>query len=304
MKRKILQKLGHLSWLRFGVRDRIIRNQHNPDTSESEDFVVPFYGATYRGNFDTFIDWSVYYYGAYCGEELRFFEDFLEPMEKPVLMDVGANIGHHTLFSAMRALRVLSFEPFMKVSQKLEQKIADNQLTNVTLFKCALGERNETAQYAKPPGHNTGTGSFISTEHSRESIDLPIRNGDELLAENKIEKVDFIKIDTEGFEPFVLKGLKKTLEKSRPVVFFEWSQNERDAGSRDNLSLFPNDYTFFHFISDTVVMYFFRKPTYSLRKRGAEWSDGNLIAVPNEYIESVLKNHPSSNAARQIRNAR
>lgn len=255
MKRKILQRLGHVSWLRFGIRDRIIRLMHNPDTCESEDFIVPFFGATYRGNFDTFIDWSVFYYGAYAKEELRLFDDFLQTLDKPIVIDVGANIGHHTLFAALRSTRVVSFEPFMEVAEKLEQKVEDNLLSNVSLFKCALGEKNEMAVYSKPQGHNTGTGSFVKNQKNIETLNLPIRIGDELFDEHKINDVDFIKIDTEGFEPSVLRGLKKIMHRCRPIVFFEWSQNENRSKENDNESLFPSDYTFFQFVPDTVVMY-------------------------------------------------
>jgi tRNA G46 methylase TrmB len=136
--RLVLRFLGHQKYLRFGIRDRIIRQFHNPDTSESEEFIVPFFGARYRGNFDTFIDWSVYYYGAYSLEELRLIEDFLEPVSDPIFLDVGANVGHHTLFAALKCRLVLSFEPFRNVARKIEQKIDDNNLTNVTLCRFGL----------------------------------------------------------------------------------------------------------------------------------------------------------------------
>jgi FkbM family methyltransferase len=77
------------------------------------------------------------------------------------------------------------------------------------------------ASYVKPNSHNTGTGSFANSGNEGETLSLPIRVGDEVLADQNIKNIHFIKIDTEGFEPFVLRGLKNTLELCRPLVFFE-----------------------------------------------------------------------------------
>ena len=61
----LLRRFGHLDWLAFGIRDRIIRYFVNPDTVEGKEFVTDFFGLQYQGNLNTFIDWSVYFYGAY-----------------------------------------------------------------------------------------------------------------------------------------------------------------------------------------------------------------------------------------------
>lgn len=302
LARKMLRTLGRAEWLRFGVRDRIIRFFHNPDTCNPESFVVPFFGAEYTGNFDTFLDWSVYYYGAYAKEELRLFEDFLSTMEQPVVLDVGANVGHHTLFAAMHSKEVFSFEPFAEVAEKLKEKIAANRLTNVTLFEFALGEQNELAAYLKPSTHNTGTGSFAKSGNEGETLSLPVRVGDEVLAEQNIKDIHFIKIDTEGFEPFVLRGLKNTLERCRPLVFFEWTQGERRFIQEECQSLFPRNYCFLNFVSDTVILKLFRESAYRLSPLplSDSWPDGNLFAVPSEHIEYLHAKYPSSNAALKL----
>lgn len=298
--RKILRAFASINWLRFGVKDRIIRLMHNPDTCESEDFVVDFFGAKYEGNFDTFIDWSVFYYGAYAREELRLIGDFLPTLVKPVFMDIGANIGHHALFAAARSTKVLAFEPFEDVAKKLKQKVSTNKLSNVFLFEYALGEKNENAAYSLPVGHNTGTGSFANPEGHGETLTLPIKIGDEVLAQNSLTDIHFIKIDTEGFKPFVLKGLRKSLEHSRPLVFFEWTQGERKKSSRAPSDLFPENYRIYSFIPDTVVFGIFREPTYRLALLSDTWPDGNLFAIPVEYIERLKVQNPLSHAAKKL----
>lgn len=291
MIRTLLRTLGHLNRLRFGLRDRIIRALHNPDTCASEAFKVPFFGGVYSGDFDTFIDWSVYYYGAYAREELRLLDDILRTLEDPVVLDVGANVGHHTLYAAMRAKQVIGFEPFPEVAEKLETKIRENQLANVLLLPCGLGEKNQTAVFVKPSGHNTGTGSFARPAEGGETLMLPIRIGDELLAEQRIHDIHLVKIDVEGFEPFVLRGLAKTMARCRPVVFFEWTQRERGLFDADPRGLFPDDYLFLRFLSDTVVLHLFRKRSYRLSLLSdAPWPDGNLLAVPKERLNGLRTN--------------
>lgn len=298
--RKLLRTLGHADWLRLGVRDRVIRFVHDPDTCEPEEFVVPFFGARYAGRFDTFLDWSVFYYGAYAREELRLLDDFLGKIDDPVLLDVGANVGHHTLFAAMRARSVVAFEPFLDVARELRRKVADNGLSNVQLVECGLGERNESVPYAKPDGRNTGTGSFAPSARDAPTVELPVRVGDEVLAERGVTDVHFIKIDTEGFEPFVLKGLRGTLARCRPLVFFEWSQGERKLFNRDGGGLFPPGYRCFEFLPDTVVCGVFRRRTYRLRPLDDAWPDGNLFAVPAEFIERLRADDPGCDAAGQL----
>ena len=199
LKRRLLRALGHQHALRFGFRDRILRRFDDPDRTSSAEFVVPFYGAKYRGNFDTFIDWSVYYYGAYERDDLELIGDFLAALGDPVFVDVGANVGHHTLFAAMRCRRVIAVEPFEPLVRRIRQKVDDNSLANVTIVACGLGERDETAPYTPSSTNNTGTGAF-AVSSSGAAVMLPVRRGDEVLAETDGSSVGFLKIDTEGFE--------------------------------------------------------------------------------------------------------
>jgi FkbM family methyltransferase len=192
---RVLRLFGHHQYIRFGVRDRVIRSFHNPDTAGSAEFVVPFFGATYRGNFSTFLDWSVYYYGAYAGEELRLIKEVLEPTSESVVFDVGANIGHHTLFMSRHSKQVFAFEPFEGVSKKILEKLNDNNITNVELCKFGLGENNSVENYYPPDSANTGTGSFLSDSANSTPVKLEIKKGDDFFKERNLSRLDFIKMD-------------------------------------------------------------------------------------------------------------
>ena len=280
---KLLQCIGRQEYIRFGLRDRLIRLFHNPDVYFNKPFEVGFFGKKYSGNFDTFIDWCVYYFGAYSKSELKLFQD-LVPLSnnKPIFIDIGANIGHHTLFVSSIAYNVHSFEPFPFVSQKIRQKIQDNNIQNVFLHQVGLGSKNEIKDFYPPPTCNTGTGSFIAGwNESNEVVKLQIKIGDEYFKKHGILKVDFIKIDVEGFEIEVIRGLKKTIQSHMPICFFEWNQNKLKSGFKNGKELFPETYNFYIFMDSQKTLGIFQKADYGLAKMGDLWPNGNVLALPS-----------------------
>jgi hypothetical protein len=65
---------------------------HNPDTAKAEKFTVDFFGARYPGDFKNFLDWSVFYYGAYEKEVLKLMRSILGLLDAPITLDIGAKI--------------------------------------------------------------------------------------------------------------------------------------------------------------------------------------------------------------------
>ena len=308
LAKSLLRLLGRQEYIRLGIRDRIIRACHNPDTAKSEEFAVPFFGSTYKGNLNSYLDWTVFYYGAHEREDLRLIQEILEPVAEPVAFDVGANVGHHALFAARFTERLYAFEPFEGVSEKMVEKLTDNHITNVEVCKFGLGENNSLEDYTPPDKINPGTGNFLgngSVGHT--PLKLQIRKGDDIVEEKHLDRLDFIKMDVEGFEPFALKGLERTLAELRPVVFFEWTPSSRHEGASATAStLFPKDYLFYDVIGHTLAFKLFRQPTYRLVRLRDGWVNSdlpgftNLLAVPKEYLEKVNALSPLPAIARRL----
>jgi FkbM family methyltransferase len=275
-----LKFIGRQRLLRFGLRDRIIRFFHDPDANNNGIFIENFFGFRYRGDFATFIDWNVYYFGAYSIQELLFSKDVLKRLNNPTVLDIGANVGHHTLFFSRFAKEVHAFEPNESVVKKLYEKIEVNQVKNITVHTVGLGDVNSNLQFHLPTNNNTGTGSFLKQDETKKTVELPVRRGDDYLKTIAVDKVDFIKMDIEGFEKEALKGLQQTLLRNRPVIFFEWSAKER--GIKVALKeLLPSDYIIYKFISDEPFLKFFNKAHYKLRLDDV-YEDGNKVAIPRE----------------------
>src|ERR1700722_15372180 len=102
---KLLRQIGKQTWIPRG-QDRLMRAIWDPDTSPSFPFEVEFFGMTYGGDLARFIDWSVFAYGSYAYAELSLLEALAAEIRTKrghvFFFDVGANVGHHSLFMAGR----------------------------------------------------------------------------------------------------------------------------------------------------------------------------------------------------------
>lgn len=189
------------------------------------EFESDFYGLRYRGDSANYIDAHVLFYGAFEKPILNWMKDTADALNRNdlVFMDVGANMGHHTMFASLFAGRVHAFEPYPPVLGKLHDAIDRNDLANVTIHPIGLGAVAEKLEFFDPPDDNNGVGSFVRSFQGRSPSKsyLEIVVGDDYLAEHSIDSIDMLKIDVEGYEKNVLKGLQKTLAKDRPVVIVE-----------------------------------------------------------------------------------
>lgn len=153
------------------------------------------------------------------------------------VLDIGANVGLHTVFLSSltgKEGRVIAFEPVSEMAEKLSANCAFNRAENVTLIESALGEDAGEAKIQAnlgDPGME-GTNSMIASVHVLNRPDryeertISVKRLDDIAAELKIsDRLDFIKIDTEGFEPMVIRGGLETIRKTRPVLLVEAHSN-------------------------------------------------------------------------------
>jgi FkbM family methyltransferase len=237
LKQKALRALGHQRWLRG--RDRILRAFDHPDHHPSFPFETDFFGLAYTGNMANFIDWTVFYYGAFVVNELLLLgalADALRAQGKPVnFFDVGANIGHHSLYMSSHADRIFAFEPFATVRNELERKMAHAGVRNLTAFPVALGDRNESGTFFPPTGTNQGTGTLGETlpgNASTESIQVAVVRGDDFFSANQLPPISLLKMDVEGYEVNALEGMRETLWRDRPPILMEIQRVTRTGATK------------------------------------------------------------------------
>ena len=211
------------TWRKFLYR-QLRRNGKTPDYAFSKDF----YGLKYKGNLNNNIDANVFFYGAFEKPLLFFLRDTLNALitetPKAIFMDIGANVGHHSIFLSKFASQVLAFEPYPKVNMQFKQQIANNNISNIQIFEIGLSDRRETLNYYAPTGNNEGIGSFDESSIGKGNTSygkLELQEGDQAIESGSWKSIKLIKIDVEGFEKKVIKGLTRTIEEERPVIVCE-----------------------------------------------------------------------------------
>ena len=263
------ERLIWCSWLPRRIRRKLAKQlirkdyEHGIDTAKSSNNTLAFNtlinGIDYRGTLHDAIDFDIYFYGAFekhlanflieTALALRAKTAFAENKDAITFWDVGANSGQHSLLLSRYVETVHAFEPYPEIANLFENNISRNQLTNITLHRIGLGDRDTSLPFYAPRGSNRGIGSFDQESIAKGNQlagDIAVRAGDGL---DTLQKPTLIKIDVEGVEKSVLIGLKETLTCSRPVIVLEVSYGgEYSFASRlDLLACLPSDYRLFAF---------------------------------------------------------
>lgn len=141
---------------------------------------------------------------------------FLESLNKgDVLYDVGAHVGYYSLLASNLVGptgQTIAFEPRPLNAHYLRRHVRSNQCRNVQLVQACVGETSGSCRFEVRTGSGTG---HISRNGN---MIVPIVSLDELYREKKLPTPNFIKIDVEGAEIFVLKGSKEIIAEVRPTI--------------------------------------------------------------------------------------
>lgn len=164
-----------------------------------------------------------------------------------VAIDVGANGADWTLSLARRvgpSGHVYAFEAHPYYAEATRKAIRSLRLSNVTLCPAAVGDSNGTVHLmvkrqraASFSGRARIVESYRGEMGSTEEISM-VRIDDVIAEHNVLDRVGFLKSDTEGFELAVLRGAAKTLRASRPVLFIEVGHGWMHGFSDDDLETF------------------------------------------------------------------
>lgn len=154
----------------------------------------------------------------------------LQPYIKGTVLDVGANIGTHTIFYAKHATRILAFEPNKIAFQCLEHNLRN--YPNCELFNNAVA--NHTGKIdIMPQGDNYGA-VYTIPGTSIDCLTIDSLN---------LDACDYIKLDVEGDELAALIGAEETIRKYRPVMCIECNEHTliRKGLTGDYLVKYIND---------------------------------------------------------------
>ena len=180
-----------------------------------------------------------------------------------VAMDVGANVGWHTLLMAKRVGdqgRVLAVEANPSVRARLADNVAVNRFARVEIVPYALAAHEGRVEFYGPAQDDADSGNghvVAAADRPRTDVlTVEARTLDAVVAAAGLERLDVIKIDVEGYEWPVLQGSETTLARFRPHVIFEYVEEYAGRGGA----------------TPDALIDFFDRQGYRLFALGRNWS--------------------------------
>ena len=237
-------------WLRWLYRREFIRSRAQ---GVSLPFECDFFGFRYAGDICNTIDFHCFFYGAFEKGHLFFWRDVAQKHfgGQGVFLDIGANVGQHSLFMARHCATVHAFEPFEPVRRKIIEKVELNDLTNLIVHTVGLGDKEQRLPFHPPSGANLGVGSFVDGQQDRckATETLQVVNGDEYFSRHIGGEVHMVKMDVEGFEKKAMAGFGNTFAKNRPVIVVEMTKGLEHSfkSGNDVQCAFPAEYDLYVF---------------------------------------------------------
>lgn len=143
---------------------------------------------------------------------------FIKPGD--VYLDIGAHFGEYSLHAALRGATSYAFEPSKREILRLYKNILLNNQTNVIVYPFGVSEKTEEVmfQIADPlnPGMNSVHKNDIAYVTSEKDRFYPLTS---LITTETIQKTKLCKIDVEGYELFVLKGIGPDFHNFKNTIF-------------------------------------------------------------------------------------
>jgi FkbM family methyltransferase len=189
-------------------------------------------------------------------------------LEGATAFDVGAFQGVFTMFFVARTGpdgRVVAFEPHPENCRRIRTNLELNGLGPVTVRNVAVGQAAGSLELACPPGGNGGTSTGVDeikrdyrlSGADLEMITAPMVSIDDETESGGLPDPDFVKVDVEGMEEQVLRGMSATIKRRKPRLFIEIHGVSDDA-KRANAArvvelLIGGGYSLHHVESDSPV---------------------------------------------------
>lgn len=177
---------------------------------------------------DDFVSDKVLSNGIYEKSQLELIVEWLgekKDIFNSTVLDIGANIGNHSLYFSSYFSKCISFEPNPRTFSVLE--INSRLVDNIIPMNLGLSDKKCTAPLYMS-FQNVG-GASLSDDWNSEvdsTCYIKLDRVDDIIDQE--EKIGLIKMDVEGHEWFALKGAEKVIKDNKPIIIFEHNTVDKD----------------------------------------------------------------------------
>jgi FkbM family methyltransferase len=212
----------------FPGKDKLLRLVYPPDKRSNDHVteIIAYDEGLMRVTTSSYIEWFLYFNRYYEAHLTKVLQSLVK--ENSVCLDVGANIGCHTLTMAHRAKhgKVYAFEPNPPIFDRLMFNIRLNNLKNVTALNCAISDNTGETSLFVPDTDDCNKGkcsmTFSQARGNINAVKIRALRVSDLDALQHLKRCDVIKIDVEGFESIVIKELVGLINEFLPAIIFEY----------------------------------------------------------------------------------
>lgn len=167
---------------------------------------------------------KLFIFGQFEEKEIQFFSHLLRQFDSPVVLDIGANIGLHSIrwATSCPSLRAYAFEPSRQTFSMVRNNVdRTGHSARIEVIPQAVSDQVGVGQFFHC--EDDAYSSLRDTRRKRivDSYQVDITTIDAFVFGRGLAKVDLVKIDVEGFEREVLLGGVRTLRELRPHLFVE-----------------------------------------------------------------------------------
>ena len=260
--------------------DQFLRLIYSPDKRQNDyiDVAVEYdINLMINVNTASFLEWSVFFYGYYEPE----IDALIKRLFRTgfVAFDVGANIGTHALIMGQYAGntgKIVAVEPNPQIHRRLVKNISLNRLNNIQPLQYGLSNTNGefTLHIAPDDFPNQGMSSLYHQAELTNKTTIQVKVLDEIAQSLELDRLDFIKIDTEGNDYNVLLGSENSIRRYRPYILFEYDENTWSRGG------FQYSMCEELFAKHRYVLYALHPQNYLTQLKGKPPVSANILAIP------------------------
>lgn len=183
-----------------------------------------------------------------------------------VVLEIGANIGYYVLIESKLCKKIYAVEPIPKNIKNLNINIKLNQCKNAEVFELAFGEEKRKRAMNISPKSNRH--SFYPMKDTIKKIYVETDTVDNFLKDK--EPPTFVRMDVEGFELYILKGMKETLKKVNRLFIEVHSLIMKSEETKELITMLQKE----KFYPEKIIQY--DKPKFSR-------------VLPNDYINRIYQ---------------